>query len=94
MVKVVVAKVDRKMRKRRHGAVVERHVRGPDGKLARWFIVDSDSNSLGDDLSYVFKRNVAKARRENTSKFGSPDGFRKDVEKLKLSGFADAIPKK
>ena len=94
MVKVVIAKVGSKKGRPRRGGVAERRVRGPNGQLAAWFIVDSDSYSLDDDLTYVFKKNVARARRENARDFGSPDGLRKAVEKLKLSGFSDGISKK
>jgi hypothetical protein len=35
---------------------------------------DPDSPTLAKDLTYIFQRNVAKARRENERLFGSPDG--------------------
>jgi hypothetical protein len=35
---------------------------------------DPHSPTLADDLTYIFQRNVAKARRENKKLFGSPDG--------------------
>ena len=42
---------------------------------------DPDSTTLAEDLTYIFQRNVAKARRENKRLFGSPDG-----PKAKLRG--------
>ena len=58
------------------------------------FWVDLNSKTFADDLTSVFVGNVARARQANTAAFGSPDGFRRDFQKLKLSGFVDAVPKK
>jgi hypothetical protein len=35
--------------------------------------IDATSPTFGDDLRHTFEKNVAKARRENKKKFGSPD---------------------
>lgn len=35
--------------------------------------IDATSPTFGDDLRRIFEKNVAKARRENKKKFGSPD---------------------
>lgn len=35
--------------------------------------IDATSPTFGDDLRRAFEKNVAKARRENKKKFGSPD---------------------
>ena len=94
VVKVAVAKVDRKKGKRRRALVAKWRVRDVDGGFKQQFWIDANSATLDEDLTHVFKLNVAQARRENAKKFGSPDGSRKDVEKLKLSGVTDAIPKK
>jgi hypothetical protein len=37
------------------------------------FTIDASSPTFGDDLRRAFEKNVAKARRENKKKFGSPD---------------------
>jgi hypothetical protein len=37
--------------------------------------IDANSKTFTDDLTAVFKKNVAKARRENKRLFGSPDGL-------------------
>jgi hypothetical protein len=39
--------------------------------------IDANSPTLSADLTALFTRNVAKARRENKKLFGSPDGIRK-----------------
>jgi hypothetical protein len=94
VVKVVVGKVAPKKGKRRQGAVAKRRVRRSDGQIVDQFWLDSESQTFADDLTSVFQSNVARAREANTAIFGSPDGFRKDIEKLKLSGLADATSKK
>ena len=51
-----------------------RRVRSREGRFMEKFIIDSDSPTLDADLTFVFQRNVAKARRENKRLFGRPDG--------------------
>jgi hypothetical protein len=36
--------------------------------------LDPHSPTWADDLTYLFQRNIAKARRENKKLLGSPDG--------------------
>lgn len=55
------------------GSVVEKLVVGADGKAFKIATIDANSASFSSDLHQVFARNVAKARRENKKKFGSPD---------------------
>ena len=94
VVKVVVGKVVPKNGKRRQGAVAKRRVRRSDGQIVDQFWLDPASKSFADDLTSVFQVNVARTRQANTAIFGSPEGYPEDIEKLKLSGFADATPKK
>ena len=58
------------------GSVREKRMRNADGKLARVLSLDANSATFFDDLTTVFQRNVAKARRENRQLFGSADGLR------------------
>jgi hypothetical protein len=53
-----------------------RRLRLRDTSLRRVSVLrfDPDSPTLADDLTHIFQRNVAKARRENKGLFGSPDG--------------------
>ena len=60
-----------------------RWVRNPEGRLIKKFIIDSNSPTFDADLTYVFQRNVARARRENKRLFGSPDGFPKRDGKVR-----------
>jgi hypothetical protein len=64
MVKLVIAK-----RKKKLGAtsVVEKPVVGEGGRTMKIMTVDASSPSLGDDLLYVFRRNVARHRRQNVA---------------------------
>ena len=61
---------------RKVGSVRAKRVRNSEGKLVRVLSIDANSASFIDDLTTVFKKNVAKARHENTKFFGSPDGPR------------------
>jgi hypothetical protein len=45
-----------------------------NGERIRILSIDANSPTFGDDLKIVFRRNVARARRENKKRFGSPDG--------------------
>jgi hypothetical protein len=46
-------------------AVATKRVRSVDGKAVTVRTLDADSRTFGDDLSYVFRQNVKRARREN-----------------------------
>jgi hypothetical protein len=46
-------------------SVVEKRVQGPDGRYVTVLKLDADSKTFTDELSYLFERNVAKARRQN-----------------------------
>jgi hypothetical protein len=55
------------------GSVREKLVRRPDGRRVKVLAIDAHSPSFGDDLTYVFKKNVARARRENKKLVGAWD---------------------
>ena len=57
----------------KQGSVTTRKVIDAAGKAVTVHIVDPDSSTLADDLSYVFKQNVARARKEQKRLFGSAD---------------------
>jgi hypothetical protein len=58
------------------GSVREKRMRNSDGKFVRVLSLDANSATFIDDLTMVFQRNVAKARRENRQLLGSADGLR------------------
>jgi hypothetical protein len=60
-----------------------RWVRGPDGRSMKRFNIDSHSPTLDADLTFVFRRGVAKARGENKRLLGSPDGVPKRDSKVR-----------
>lgn len=61
-------------------AVKERRVRdAATGKFKVVRTVDASSETIGRDLHYVFRRNVAKARRENKIVTGAADRAPSDV---------------
>ena len=68
-------KVTRRVKAMRGLNVDVRRVRDREGRYIEKFVIDSNSPTLDADLTFVFQRNVAKARRENKRLFGSPDGF-------------------
>jgi hypothetical protein len=57
----------------RNGRIPEKRVVNPDGKVVRVPTIDANSPHFSSDLHRLFERNVAKARRENKRRFGSPD---------------------
>jgi len=74
MAKVVVAKLKAEKGKAAAGtSVVEKRVRDASGKLQVVRTIDGHSKSFANDLTYVFARNVAKARRENRAVTGVAD---------------------
>ena len=54
-------------------SLAEKRVIGPDGQPTKIWTIDANSSSFSTDLRLMFEKNVAKARRENMEKFGSPD---------------------
>ena len=53
-------------------SVTEKRVKCLDGTVAT-FTIDTSSSTFDQDLTYVFGRNVAKARRENKRVTGALD---------------------
>jgi len=52
-------------------SVKEKRVKGADGKLRTLLTIDANSPTFDSDLTYVFKKNVARARQQN-SKIAKP----------------------
>lgn len=75
MAKVVIAsRAGSKKAKPLAGGVAEKRVR--DQATGRFHVVrtlDGHSKTFGSDLTYVFSKNVAKARRDNKSVTGVTD---------------------
>ena len=59
---------------RKPDGVTARTVTTKDGEKVRIRAVDANSPSFGEDLLYVFARNVEAARRENKRILGTPSG--------------------
>ena len=57
------------------GSVREKRMRNSDGAFVRVLSLDANSPTFIEDLTTVFERNVAKARRENRQLLGSADGL-------------------
>jgi len=53
--------------------VAEKRVRDTAGQVKRLRVLDIGSETFGDDLQYVFGKNVAKARRDNKRITGTSD---------------------
>ena len=74
MTKVVTRKLTQaKGKAGKPTTVVEKRVRDATGRRVMLRVVDLDSETFGEDLRYVFARNVAKARRENKRITGLTD---------------------
>lgn len=75
MAKVVFKTLQTKRpRKSPPPSVREERIRTADGGWTIIRTLDAHSPTFGDDLLYVFNKNVAKARRENKRIIGSADG--------------------
>jgi hypothetical protein len=72
MAKVVVTRLKSDGR-RGATSVTEKRVRGPEGQMKTVRTLDAGSRTFGDDLQYVFSKNVAKARRDNKRVVGTTD---------------------
>jgi hypothetical protein len=74
MAKVVIGKLNAP--EKRHAgarAVTVKRVRDAEGQVKTLRSLDVSSRTFGDDLLYVFRKNVAKARRDNKQVVGAPD---------------------
>jgi hypothetical protein len=79
MAKVIVTKLGvTGGRGGKSASVGEKRVRDGDGKLQTLRTLDGHSETFSHDLTYVFARNVAKARRDNK----------------KITGVTDRVPAK
>lgn len=74
MTDITVAEI--KKPKVRKGSVRQKMLRNSEGRSVRVLTLDANSATFSDDLTLVFRRNVARARRENKRLFGSPSGLR------------------
>jgi hypothetical protein len=76
MADVVVENLNKPRTSRgRKGVVRERRLRDAYGRTVKVLSLDANSATFADDLTLLFERNVAKARRENKKLFGSADGL-------------------
>ena len=73
MVKVVIAKRTAGKPKANQVLVGQKRVRDADGKMITLRTLDAANSSFSDDLTYVFRKNVEKARRENKLATGLTD---------------------
>lgn len=76
MAKVVIAKLQNATARKigaKTAAVREKRVRSEDGEVHTLSTLDASSKTFGRDLTYVFGKNVARARRENKRVTGSAD---------------------
>jgi hypothetical protein len=87
MAKVVIADLGNTVGARGKKAPVrKRRMRGPDGTVRQVMILDLTSATFDDDLTCIFEKNVAKARRENRILLGSADGVKAEEHKRRTSG--------
>lgn len=79
MVKVIYAGLSPKQPagRTRTGGVVVKRVRDVNGSLVQLRTVDAASATLSEDITEVFAKNVAKARRENRKVLGTSDYAKK-----------------
>jgi hypothetical protein len=54
-------------------SVPEKRIRDTAGRVKTLRVLDIGSRTFGDDLQYVFGKNVAKARRDNKRLLGTSD---------------------
>jgi hypothetical protein len=76
MAKIVVAELNRRGKakgNRKRSSVTDKRVRDNTGQVKVLRTLDASSSSFGEDLRYVFSKNVAKARRENKRVTGVAD---------------------
>lgn len=58
------------------GSVRQKRMRTTDGEMVRVLALDANSKTFIEDLTTVFEKNVARARRENRRVLGSANGLR------------------
>lgn len=72
MAKVVYAPLKTAKLGKKSTSVGVKHVKTAQGKSIRLHTVNADSVTFDDDLSYVFRSNVKRARKANKQLAGSP----------------------
>lgn len=65
MTKVVFASLKPSGSGKPSSAVTTKRIKIPDGVSVIVHTVDADAESFANDMSYVFRKNVARARRQN-----------------------------
>lgn len=60
---------------KKQGSVRQKLMRNSEGEFVRVLSLDANSPTFIEDLTTVFQKNVAKARRENRELLGSADGL-------------------
>jgi len=74
MAKVVIKRLNRSRSKGSvPSAVAKKRVANGEGRSKVFFALDANSPTFDEGLHYVFRKNVAKARRENRRIVGSAD---------------------
>ncbi len=80
MADIIIADLPKTKARQLKGSVREKTLRDAEGRAVRVLSLDANSETFSDDLALVFRRNVAKARRENKKLFGAASGFRPKVK--------------
>ena len=91
---VRTARLKMKSRKSKPASVRKTVARSASGRMMDIFTLDANSPTFNDDLTYVYRSNVAKARRENRKLFGSADGLPLSARRTKPTGSLNAARKK
>ena len=73
MAKVIIRNLSKTLAAAGRRSLSEKRVINAEGKVVKIPTIDSNSPHFSADLLRVFRKNVAKARRENKQRFGSPD---------------------
>jgi hypothetical protein len=83
---VKVARLKTRSRKGKPASVGKTVARSASGRMMDIFTLDASSPTFDDDLTYVYRSNVANARRENQRLFGSADGLPSPARRTKPAG--------
>ncbi len=74
MTTIIYVNGSKKKTAKDHKNVVSKRVRNSEGEIVRVLSVDMRNPTFGEDLRYVFGKNVADARRENIAVTGRAEG--------------------
>jgi hypothetical protein len=72
MARVVYAPFKRPKTGKKPRSVTAKRVKTANGKSVTIHTVNADSSTFGDDLTYVFRQNVKRARKANKQLAGLP----------------------